>query len=331
MAKKRLSKGRITAIVLAVVAVLLAGGLAFAANFLFDFALNPHASYTMKDMTDAGEVSGLDKPQNNDEAYAREAKAWFAANKVQVERTGEDGTPLSGWKFEQSDTVGGPSHEYAVVLHGYTGQPSDMAKYAYHFYQRGMNVLTPAARAHEKSGGDYIGMGWPERRDVVGWIKDIVAADPQARILVFGVSMGGATAMMVSGEEDLPENVSCIIEECGHSSVWDEFAMQLDNVFRLPSFPLLDAANVVANIRAGYDFHQASAVEQLKHAKVPMLFIHGDKDTFVPYEMLDTVYGACASPIKEKLVVKGAPHGGSCSTDPELYWSTVDTFLDKNF
>ena len=329
MSKKHMTKGKVAAIIVAVVAVLLAGGLAFAGNFLFDFALNPHASYTMKDMTDAGEVKGLDKPQNNDKAYAAEAKAWFAANKTLAKRAGEDGTPLSGWRFDQpADET---SHDYAVVLHGYTGQPSDMAKYAYHFYQRGMNVLTPAARAHEKSGGAYIGMGWPERRDIVGWIKDIVDADPQARIMVFGVSMGGATAMMVSGEADLPNNVVCIIEDCGYSSVWDEFAMQLDNVFGLPSFPLMDVANIVANIRAGYDFHQASAVEQLKHAKVPMLFIHGDADTFVPYEMLDTVYNACASPVKEKLVVKGAPHGGGCSTDPELYWSTVDTFLDKNF
>ena len=329
MAKKHMSRGKIAAIVLAVVVALLVTGLGFAGNFLFDFALNPHAGYTMKDMTDAGEVSGLDKPKNNDAAYSKEAKAWFAANKVQIERTGEDGTALSGWAFDQP--AASSSHDYAVVLHGYTGQPSDMAKYAYRFYQRGMNVLTPAARAHENSGGDYIGMGWPERRDVVGWIKDIVKRDPSARILVFGVSMGGATAMMVSGEEDLPENVACIIEDCGYSSVWDEFAMQLDNVFGLPSFPLLDAANVVANIRAGYDFHQASAVEQLKHAKVPMLFIHGDKDTFVPYGMLDTVYGACASPVKDKLVVKGAPHGGSCSTDPDLYWSTVDGFLDEHF
>ena len=329
MAKRRMTRGKIAAIVVAVLAVLLVGGLAFAGNFLFDFALNPHAAYTMKDMTDAGEVKGLDKPQNNDEAYAAEAKAWFAENKQQVERTGEDGTPLSGWRFDQP--AESASHDYAVVLHGYTGQPSDMAKYAYHFYQRGMNVLAPAARAHEKSDGEYIGMGWPERRDIVGWIKGIVDADPQARIMVFGVSMGGATAMMVSGEEDLPENVVCIIEDCGYSSVWDEFAMQLDNVFGLPSFPLMDVANIVANIRAGYDFHQASAVEQLKKAKVPMLFIHGDADTFVPYEMLDTVYNACASPVKQKLVVQGAPHGGSCSTDPELYWSTVDGFLDENF
>lgn len=135
-----------------------------------------------------------------------------------------------------------------------------MARYVKRFHDRGMNVLAPAARAHERSGGGYIGMGWPERLDIVAWIEQIVQADPEARILVFGESMGAATAMNVAGES-LPANVKCIIEDCGYTSVWDEFSLQLKDVFGLPSFPLLDVANLVCNVRAGYDFHKASSVE----------------------------------------------------------------------
>ena len=119
-----------------------------------------------------------------------------------------------------------------------------MARYVKRFHDRGMNVLAPAARAHERSGGDYIGMGWPERLDVVAWIGRIVQADPEARILVFGESMGAATAMNVAGES-LLSNVKCIIEDGGYTSVWDEFSLQLKDVFGLPSFPLLDVANLV--------------------------------------------------------------------------------------
>ena len=173
-------------------------------------------------------------------------------------------------------------------------------------------------------------MGCPERLDVVAWIERIVQADPEARILVFGESMGAATAMNVAGES-LPTNVKCIIEDCGYTSVWDEFSLQLKDVFGLPSFPLLDVANLVCNVRAGYDFHKASSVERLKHATVPMLFIHGDQDTFVPYSMLDQNYEACASKVKQKLTVHGAAHAKSAQVDPELYWNTVNDFLDKNF
>lgn len=93
--------------------------------------------------------------------------------------------------------------------------------------------------------------------------------------------------------------MKCIIEDCGYTSVWDEFSLQLKDVFGLPSFPLLDVANLVCNVRAGYDFHKASSAEQLKRATVPMLFIHGDQDTFVPYSMLDQNYDACASKVKQ--------------------------------
>ena len=277
-------KLKITVVVALALVVTLLG---FAGNFLFDFALNPQAPYTMKMMQDGKDDKEGEQPSES-------------------------------------------THDYAVCLHGYTNEPIGMARYAKRFHDRGMNVLAPAARAHERSGGDYIGMGWPERLDIVAWINQIVQADPEARILVFGESMGAATAMNVAGES-LPANVKCIIEDCGYTSVWDEFSLQLKDVFGLPSFPLLDVANLVCNVRAGYDFHKASSVEQLKHVTVPMLFIHGDQDTFVPYDMLDQNYDACASKVKQKLTIHGATHAKSAQVDPELYWNTVDDFLGKNF
>lgn len=312
-------KLKIAGIVALVVVVALLG---FAGNFLFDFALNPRAPYTMKMMQD----SKNDKEGEQPDAEDTEARAWFKENRESRSLTADDGTELAAWYFAASEST----HDYAVCLHGYTNEPIGMARYVKRFHDRGMNVLAPAARAHERSGGDYIGMGWPERLDVVAWIERIVQADPEARILVFGESMGAATAMNVAGEP-LPANVKCIIEDCGYTSVWDEFSLQLKDVFGLPSFPLLDVANLVCNVRAGYGFHKASSVEQLKHATVPMLFIHGDQDTFVPYDMFDQNYDACASKVKQKLTIHGATHAKSAQVDPELYWNTVDNFLDEYF
>lgn len=312
-------KLKITVVVALALVVALLG---FAGNFLFDFALNPQAPYTMKMMQDSKDA---EKGEQMD-AEEGEARAWFKENRESSSLTADDGTELAAWYFAASEST----HDYAVCLHGYTNEPIGMARYVKRFHDRGMNVLAPAARAHERSGGDYIGMGWPERLDIVAWIERIVQADPEARILVFGESMGAATAMNVAGES-LPANVKCIIEDCGYTSVWDEFSLQLKDVFGLPSFPLLDVANLVCNVRAGYDFHKASSVEQLKRATVPMLFIHGDQDTFVPYSMLDQNYDACASKVKQKLTIHGATHAKSAQVDPELYWNTVDDFLDEYF
>lgn len=311
-AKSR-KKFKISAIVLAVILVLLCAALAFAGNYLFRFAVDPTMEGGML-YSDGDWMPGSDD------------EIWFGQNSQSMWLTSWDGLALHGYYLPQeADT-----HRYAVVCHGYGGVPQGMAGYARQFYDMGFSILAPAARTHELSEGVYGGMGWPEREDILDWLDVIIADDPEAEIFLFGVSMGGATVMMVAGE-DLPANVKCIIEDCGYSSVWDEFAVQLDDLFGLPTFPLLNAASLVCKLRAGYSFEEASAVEQLKNAAVPMLFIHGEDDTFVPYSMLDVVYEACASAEKEKLSVPGAAHAQSAGTDPELYWGAVTAFLEKYF
>ena len=322
---------RVVAAIAVVVVVLVVVGLGAVGNFLVDFALNPHAETSMANMMRTEDVDGLDYAEapKLDEAYAEEAASWFDAEKRSVSHQADDGTVLLGWELDGAE-VGtyADGHTWAVVCHGYVGEPADMAKYAYHFSQLGMNVLTPAARGHERNvDTGLIQMGWQDASDLVGWVDQIVASDPEARILLFGTSMGGAEVMMASGMDGLSENVRLIVEDCGYTSVWDEFALQLGNVFGLPSFPILNVADAACLLRAGYTFEGASAVESLRKASVPMLFIHGDADTFVPFSMLDECYDACASEQKEKLVVEGAGHGLSASTDPELYWSTVDAFV----
>ena len=330
MNTKRINKIRLIAIVLAAVLVLLCAALAFAGNFLFNFALNPNASFTMNDLFERGSVEGVGgdaavelSPAREDwHTYSAAAYEWYAASAEPLELPRPDGSVRrAGW-FPQE------GHKYAIIFHGYTGAAWQMAPFGKVYYDEGWSVLFPDALAHGESDGDYIGMGWLERSDVLDWIGGIVERDPDAEIVLHGVSMGGATVMMAAGEA-LPENVKCIIEDCGYSSVWDEFRLQLKNVFGLPAFPLLNAASLVCQVRAGYSFREASSVRQLQKASVPMLFIHGDADTFVPFEMLDVVYEACASAEKEKLVVHGAPHGDAADTDPELYWSTVAAFVGK--
>ncbi len=325
---------RVLAVVAAAVVVVAIAGLALAGNFLVDFALNPSSEVSMAATMRAGDVDGLDYAEapKLDEAYAEEAASWFDAGKRSVSHVADDGTELLGWELSGAeDGAYADGHTWAVVCHGYIGKPADMAKYAYHFARLGMDVLMPAARGHERNvDAGLIQMGWGDARDLVGWVDDIVERDPDARILLFGTSMGGAEVMMASGMDGLAENVRLIVEDCGYTSVWDEFELQLDNVFGLPSFPILNAADLICQLRAGYAFEAASAVESLRRASVPMLFIHGDADEFVPFSMLDECYEACASAVKERLVVEGAGHGLSASTDPTLYWTTVDAFISDN-
>lgn len=271
---------RILVALVMVVLVVLVG----VSNFLVDFAFNPNAPLTMKSLMMGGGVQGMDNTdfEAGDSAAREEANNWYESSKESISLVAEDGTELLGWQIASSDAN---SHLYIVLCHGYTGKPADMASYAYHFYQRGYNVVLPAARAHERNEvTGYMQMGYQDSKDLVGWVNQIVAADSEARIVLMGTSMGGAEVMMASGW-DLPSNVACIVEDCGYSSVWEELVLQLSNVFHLPSFPLLNITSFFNTLRCGYSFEEASSINQLSKASVPMLFIHGDADMFVPFSM----------------------------------------------
>ena len=202
-----------------------------------------------------------------------------------------------------------------------------MYAYAMLYAERGYHVLTPDMRSHGESEGGYIGMGWLDRKDILKWIELILDRDPQAEIVLHGVSMGGATVMMTSGEA-LPENVVAIVDDCGYTSVWDVFSDELKYLFHLPDFPFLYTASGFAKLRAGYTFGEASALEQVKKSETPMLFIHGSEDNFVHTEMVYRLYDACPAR-KELYVAEGAGHGQSLFIDPGQYMSRVFGFLDS--
>ncbi len=222
-----------------------------------------------------------------------------------------------------------PSSKWVIAVHGYTNNRTSMYNIASFYSERGFNVITPDNRAHGKSDGKYIGMGWLDRKDMLRWINYILEQDQAAKIVLHGISMGAATVMMVSGET-LPSNIRCIVEDCGYTSVWDIFRDELKYLFHLPPFPFLTSADGIALKRAGYTFKQASSVKQLQKTSIPMLFIHGSRDTFVHPEMMDKVYDACASSVKQKLLIEGAGHGESYLLNPDLYFSTVFDFVNQN-
>ncbi|MCI7207744.1 MAG: alpha/beta hydrolase [Clostridium sp.] len=219
------------------------------------------------------------------------------------------------------------SNKWAIVVHGYGGSGKLMSDKSKYFYDMGYNVLIPDLRGHGKSEGDYIGMGWKDRLDIISWINFIIKENPNAEIVLHGTSMGAATVLMTSGE-NLPSNVKAIVADCAYTSAWDEFSYQLETYLKVPSSYILNVTNMVTKLKAGYSLKEASALESVKKATVPILFIHGDKDKFVPYSMMDKLYDATSSP-KEKLTIDGGEHANSDLVSPFLYWLTVEDFLNQ--
>ena len=244
------------------------------------------------------------------------SKKWFNENAKDV-FVGD----LHGFEINQN------SDKWAIVVHGYKGRAKNMTVATSKFFEMGFNTLTPDLRGHGQSKGNYIAMGWDDRIDIIKWINYILEKNKNAKIILYGVSMGAATVMMTSGEK-LSQNVKCIVEDCGYSSIWDEFKYQLKTKFKLPVFPVLYSANTVCKLKARYNIKDGACIKALEKSKIPMLFIHGDCDDFVPFYMLDEVYNAHAGE-KEKLVIKGAKHAKAYVVEPEIYWNKIKEFVNK--
>lgn len=188
-------------------------------------------------------------------------------------------------------------------------------------------MLVPAYRASAESEGKYIGFGWLDRDDYQRWIAKIIAQNSAAEIAMMGISMGGATTMMISGD-DLPSNVKCFIADCGYDSLWNEIVHNAKQKFHLPAFPLVHLISLWSKIFAGYTYQEASSIKQLAKNTRPILFIHGEKDDFVPTSMVYRNYAATNAP-KELLIVENAGHATAYETNIPLYRETVKNFLHK--
>lgn len=221
-----------------------------------------------------------------------------------------------------------PSDKWLVCVHGYTSSPKGMGSYALHYYERGYNIILPCLRGHDMSEHQHISMGWLDRLDVVDWIQYLISVyGSEIKIVLHGVSMGAATVMMATGE-NLPFNVKCCVADCGFSTVWDEFKNELKATYHLHAFPTLHSASLVSKIFGGYGFKEASSLKQLKKSKTPTIFLHGEKDEFVPYRMMELNYNAAACE-KEKVSIPDAEHAEAHLVHPEIYWPAVFKFVDK--
>lgn len=215
-----------------------------------------------------------------------------------------------------------------IFCHGYKSEPAWDFAAMYDFYHSlGYNLMYLHMRAHGKSEGKYIGFGALDRQDIVLWAEKAVELFPDASIFLHGMSMGAASILQ-SADLALCDNVRGIIADCGFSCVDEVFRNLVGRIYHLPATPFVNIFELINLVTAGYGFRDGDSVFSMQRSKLPLLYICGDSDLYVPVDMAMRIFDACTAE-KELLIVPCAGHAASYMLEKERYQKSITEFIIK--
>lgn len=252
---------------------------------------------------------------------------WF--EKQNVKKLGIvsfDGLRLIALNLQKEDAKG-----TAILMHGWRSLPlRDCVTIARLFYEEGYNVVLPYQRTHGESEGKYITFGVKEKEDLLDWIEFINRMYGRDKpVIIGGVSMGCSTVEMALGSERMPENVCAAVADCGFTSPRSIIWKVIKDDYKLPTGKLIfNYGNFLTNILCKFDMSECVTTEELSKTNVPVLFITGDADKFVPPLMTYENFSACSSK-KSMKVFEGVPHAMSCYYYTEEYYDCVKKFISE--
>ena len=261
------------------------------------------------------------------EPYREEMVSWInqirALPHRDVEVTSFDGLTLRGRFFEYA-----PGAPIELMFHGYRGDSErDLSGGVFRCFALGRSILLVDQRSSGRSDGRVITFGINERRDCVSWVDFIVREiDPEAKIILTGVSMGAATVMMASAEP-LPANVIGVLADCGYTSA-EAIIKKVIREMKLPAALLYPCARLGGRLFGHFNIDETSPIEAMKKCRLPIIFYHGDVDAFVPHEMSVENYEACASDRKRMVTIEGAGHGLCYIVAKERYLDELREFFE---
>lgn len=235
-----------------------------------------------------------------------------------------DGLRLSA-RYYQGD----PEKPLCICFHGYRGSAvRDFSGTGLYLIDEGYNVILVDERAHWRSQGHTITYGINERCDVLTWIevanRRFGAEKP---IFLFGISMGGGTVLMASGQE-LPENVKGIVADCPFNSPKDIIRHVCRKINLNPTLAWIPVW-LSSHIYGHFNINATTAADEVKKTKKPIMIVHGEGDDFVPPYMSRQVYDANPDMI-EIHTFPDAGHGMSYYYDPERFQGLISRFIEKH-
>ncbi len=251
----------------------------------------------------------------------------FSHNPEDIEIITPDALRLRAWYVPAKKET----KRFVIAIHGHNCNGPDECGHLFGFYHddMGFNYFLPDLRGHGRSDGKFIGFGALDYKDINLWIDYLIERfGEDIEIMLHGISMGAATSMLVNNNNPR-EQVKLIVEDCGFTDAYEQVGAVVSDMLGFKSRITPVATNVLCKTIAKYDLKKdATPLGTMTSAKNPVLFIHGEDDTFVPFEMCQRLYDACPAP-KEIFTVPGATHAYSYYDAKEEYDAKVKAFIEK--
>ncbi|MEE3488902.1 MAG: alpha/beta hydrolase [Bulleidia sp.] len=246
-------------------------------------------------------------------------KGWEDMKKVPYTITSFDGYQLNAL-FVPAEK---PSDKYVIISHGYTWCLIGSVKYLQLFRKYGFNCVLFDQRGHGDNKRTACTLGLKESRDLMAVINDTYKRYGKDIVLgLHGESMGSGT--QINALQYHPD-VKFIVNDCGYAELVPVLQGQLKLQFHLPGW-LTAPASVLSRIMYGYSWYSIRPIDALADNEIPICFMHGEKDTFIPpvhsQEMAEKTKG-----YQEVHIFKGSEHAVSIQDHPKEYEEAMHDFL----
>ncbi|MCJ8011773.1 alpha/beta hydrolase [Paenibacillus sp. KQZ6P-2] len=254
-------------------------------------------------------------------AGARLREYYEPLPKEEVQIYSHDGLRLNGVVVKAAQE----SAQWVILVHGYTTSLPASIPFMEIFLEEGFNVLLIDQRRHGKSEGKYTTYGFLEKHDIATWIRYITSTyGENCTIGLHGVSFGGGTILEYLSLPD--PAVAFVIADCPYSDLTRLMHHQMQRLNRIPAALFLPLVNAKLRRKAGFAMEQVSPLRTVAESSIPVMFIHGTKDHYIPPEMSEDLFAA-KSGLKRLLLIEGATHGFAIEGNPELYKRSVKEFV----
>lgn len=222
------------------------------------------------------------------------------------------------------------SHTYIIGMHGWGGSYVEQTVLFKHLQDKyNINVLLVCARANENSEGNFSTMGEFESKDLISWGNYILSKDKDAKIILFGESMGAASVLL-AGSYVLPKEFIGLISDSSYTSALTEFGLVIKKShipYCISVFPAYIAGKLFHKI----NLSEANPINKVKKIITPTLLIHSIEDKFIPPHDMDLLYDNFnkeTCDVTKYMFPKGG-HCLACSNNTESYFALVDNFIEK--